>query len=74
MIIDIVGTFHYSIIIFSSFHTGLTISNGSMIETLYGSTYPDKLSLKGPLEINFVAGENDGYAGFELDYTCEGSK
>ena len=45
-----------------------------MIETFYGTTYPDSLSLKGPLEINFVAGENAGYAGFELDYTCEESK
>ena len=42
-----------------------------MIETLYGATYPDKLSLKGPLEINFVAGYNDGYAGFEFDYVCK---
>ena len=60
--------------IHSTYHLGLTISNGSMIETFNGTTYPDSLSLKGPLEINFVAGENDGYAGFELDYTCEGSK
>ena len=61
-------------IILSTFYVGLTISNGSMIETLYGATYPDKLSLKGPLEINFVAGKNEGYAGFELDYACEESK
>ena len=44
-----------------------------MIKTFHGTTYPDTLSLKGPLEINFVAGKNEGYAGFELDYACKES-
>ena len=57
----------------SSFHVGLTISNGSMIETFHGTTYPDTLSLKGPLEINFIAGINEGYAGYDLDYACKES-
>ena len=29
------------------------------------------VSLKGPLEMNFVAGINAGYAGFDLDYVCK---
>ena len=44
-----------------------------MIETFDGTTYPDTLSLKGSVEINFVAGINEGYAGFELDYACKES-
>ena len=44
-----------------------------MTETFHGTTYPDTLSLKGPLEINFVAGINEGHAGFELDYACKES-
>ena len=59
--------------IHSTYHLGLTISNGSMIETFDGTTYPDTLSLKGSVEINFVAGINEGYAGFELDYACKES-
>ena len=41
-------------------------------ETFNGTNYPDYwVSLKGPLEMNFVAGINAGYAGFELDYVCK---
>ena len=54
---------------------GLTIFNGSMTETFngttHGPTYPVSGSLKGPVEINFIAGINNGYAGFELDYVCK---
>ena len=39
--------------------------------TTHGPTYPVSGSLKGPVEINFIAGINNGYAGFELDYVCK---
>ena len=42
-----------------------------MTETFNGTINPVSGSLKGPVEINFVAGNNDGYAGFELDYVCK---
>ena len=55
-----------------NYSIGLTIANGSMAETFSGTNYPDYwVSVKGPLEMNFVAGINDGYAGFELDYVCK---
>jgi len=53
---------------------GLTISdNSDNSETFCGTSIPDTLTRSGPVEITFSSNSNNGYAGFELDFSCGGA-
>ena len=52
---------------------GLTISDGTKIETFCGTAIPNTLTRSGPVEITFSSDGNNGYNGFELDFSCGGA-
>ena len=67
---DVVGNCRYYVNgMFES--QGLTISDGENSETYCGTSIPNTLVRSGPVEISFTSVANTGFAGFELDYSCD---